>query len=174
MELIKNNFVKIFLLLIILCRFLLVSAFAQQSAPSLCHRDEQQLFNCPARGKIISICATQNLSKSEGSVLYRFGRLGKVELEYPSLPQHPSKSFRGFFEQWAKGNAEQISFSVGAKTYVVYHYSSVFAENGAGVAVYERGRRLAKIACDNDNPKENLFTLESFSLEEAPAYDDLP
>lgn len=54
-------------------------------AKSLCARDERVVWSCETmrEGKLASICSSRDLAQSRGYVQYRFGRPGKVELEFP-------------------------------------------------------------------------------------------
>lgn len=57
------------------------------SLPSLCSGEEFDMFNCAivGSGKLLSICASKSsaLEQGRGYVQYRFGRPGRVELEFP-------------------------------------------------------------------------------------------
>jgi hypothetical protein len=52
---------------------------------TLCTKDEQVIFSCPVRraAKIVSVCASKDLTSERGYLQYRFGLPGKIELEYP-------------------------------------------------------------------------------------------
>lgn len=52
---------------------------------SLCQPTEQVIWSCSTtRNKIASVCASKNLTAEKGYVQYRFGTIGKIELELPS------------------------------------------------------------------------------------------
>lgn len=63
---------------------------------SLCNRDETSLFSCVVRGsgKLLSICGSKRLDAGQGYVQYRFGRAGKVDLEFPKERQNTQSAFR--------------------------------------------------------------------------------
>ncbi|HEX8176425.1 MAG TPA: hypothetical protein VF543_15150 [Pyrinomonadaceae bacterium] len=53
---------------------------------SLCAQGEQVVWSCETvkERKLASICSSKNLDAERGYVQYRFGRVGRVELEFPS------------------------------------------------------------------------------------------
>src|SRR2546430_3058937 len=52
---------------------------------TLCSKDERVIFGCLLKqpAKIVSVCASKNLTSEIGYLQYRFGLLGKIELEFP-------------------------------------------------------------------------------------------
>jgi hypothetical protein len=52
---------------------------------SLCTKDERIIFSCPVKrpAKIVSVCASKDLTSDRGYLQYRFGLPGKIELEFP-------------------------------------------------------------------------------------------
>ncbi|HKS28563.1 MAG TPA: hypothetical protein VJS44_12115 [Pyrinomonadaceae bacterium] len=61
-------------------------AYAGLAKPSsLCAPDEQVVWSCETvkERKLASICGSKDLSGARGYVQYRFGRAGRVELEFP-------------------------------------------------------------------------------------------
>jgi len=57
-------------------------------AATLCHPDEQIVFNCTVKsGKIVSLCRSPELTQHQGVLHYRFGRPGAVELQFPPLSE---------------------------------------------------------------------------------------
>lgn len=66
---------------------------APEAAPpappaSHCTADESPAFSCTlTNGKNVSICTTPNFEETlEGQLVYRYGKLGAVELNYPENP----------------------------------------------------------------------------------------
>src|SRR6266404_2428089 len=62
---------------------------------TLCAQDERVIFSCPVKrpAKIVSVCASKDLSSDRGYLQYRFGLPGKVELEYPKDRQGTQRKF---------------------------------------------------------------------------------
>src|SRR2546430_9257893 len=76
-----------------------------------CAKDERIIFSCPVKrpAKIVSICASKNLTSEQGYLQYRFGLPGKVELEFPkdrTGTQEDRKSTR------LNSSHSQISYAV--------------------------------------------------------------
>jgi hypothetical protein len=68
---------------------------AQKRAPSLCKANEQAFFNCAVKGgKIISLCASKQLTAKTGYLQYRFGRIGAPELQFPEKLEGSQSAFR--------------------------------------------------------------------------------
>src|SRR6266480_5829555 len=57
----------------------------QLQSNSLCTKDERVVFSCPVKrpAKIVSVCASKDLTSEHGYLQYRFGLPGKIELEFP-------------------------------------------------------------------------------------------
>jgi len=62
---------------------------------SLCQANEQTIWSCATtKNKIASVCASKDLAEDKGYVRYRFGSLGKVELEFPKTRKDSQKAFK--------------------------------------------------------------------------------
>jgi len=70
-----------------------------QQTNSLCDKDEHIVFSCALKpttkvpAKIVSLCASKDLSKERGYLQYRFGLPGKIELEFPKNREATQKNF---------------------------------------------------------------------------------
>ncbi len=90
-------------------------ANAADRRPSLCKRDEVAIFSCNLGSKVVSLCASRDIAEAAGTMSYRFGRKGAIELEYPAPPMHPRMAFtagidsaeRGDFVRFSKGEFSQ-------------------------------------------------------------------
>lgn len=81
----------------------MTSALAQTKVvPTHCKPDERVVFSCPFKhGKTASLCASADLTKTTGTLQYRYGVIDKTpELVYPKLGEyenpvydHPSRNF---------------------------------------------------------------------------------
>lgn len=139
-----------------LCLFTLCTTSsypAERATPTLCGADETPLFSCTVDfnhavgGKLlggkktVSVCASPDLSSSSGYIKYLFGRSKQnVELTYPTDTQHPGQRFKFFRDGSAKSSVEQLSFSNGVFSYIVFVERAVFEWNGSGVLVKKGGR----------------------------------
>ncbi len=107
---------------------------------SLCYTGEEEYFGITTarNGKLLSLCVSANPSY----IVYRFGRQGKVELEYPSNMEDSWNSFA--YSYYLRGGGADnepldinyLSFTIGKYTYEVYdEYSGESAENLIGIHV---------------------------------------
>jgi hypothetical protein len=92
------------------------TAFAQPvsfQAGTLCAKDERVIFSCPIRrpAKIVSLCASKNLTADTGYVQYRFGLPAKVELEYPKDRSGAQQKFQYTHYFRAQVDLTEISFN---------------------------------------------------------------
>lgn len=105
-------------LLIFLSLFVAVS-FAETN--SLCQRNEQVLFSCPTKNaKIISLCASENLSSTSGYLQYRFGKKNNIELYYPEDKVPPKKAFTGRSQMFSGGGGIYLRFTKNNYDYITY------------------------------------------------------
>lgn len=96
---------------------------SSQTAPSsLCAANEQIIFNCSLKkpAKMVSLCASRDLSKTRGYLQYRFGVPGKIELEFPKDRQRTQQAFRYKHYFRAQVDMTSISFSVADYEYSVF------------------------------------------------------
>jgi hypothetical protein len=65
------------------------------TTPSHCSQSEELVFSCQTAGndKVLSICAAPSLGATSPRIVYRFGRMGRVELEYPKKKISPASAF---------------------------------------------------------------------------------
>ncbi|HEU4767880.1 MAG TPA: hypothetical protein VFS77_10910 [Pyrinomonadaceae bacterium] len=108
--------------------FLFAGAVLPSTQPtSLCSADEKIIFNCLIKenAKTVSLCSSRELTKERGYLQYRFGRPGKVELEFPKSREQTQKAFKYSHYFRAQVDLTEISF-----TSAGYQYSIVDDYNG--------------------------------------------
>lgn len=138
----------------VLLTILSVQALADNSH---CSKAEKTVFSCTVSKKIVSICASQNLSPTEGYMQYRFGKKGIPELLIPPLNEHPLKHVEADAYQAASGQNGSITFKNGEYSYTV-HWSSIrsdsLASNGtstwvdeSGLTLVRNGKTIANLKC---------------------------
>ena len=80
------------------------------------------MFSCAIRkpAKIVSLCASANLSKEQGYVQYRFGLRDKIELEFPKTRAgtQPLFSYSHYFR--AQVDQTEISFTSEGYQYAIF------------------------------------------------------
>ncbi|WP_253417595.1 hypothetical protein [Pseudomonas sp. GGS8] len=100
---------------------------SQETAPlkggqdgTLCSDDEDIYFSCPLDGgKTVSVCARGNSKPTAGSVQYRYGVPGKVEMIYPKSALPPKGKFFVVNASEGSVNLNIIKFKTGPYTYLV-------------------------------------------------------
>ncbi len=120
---------------------------ARPSAPpaaSLCAADEQVIFSCAlkAPARLVSLCGSKTLTRDEGYVQYRFGRPGRVELEFPKDRAGSQKQFRYEHVFRYQFDLTDISFENGGFSYTLFdHFDGEQkpARREAGVTVRAAG-----------------------------------
>jgi hypothetical protein len=105
----------------VLLSFVTANALA---AESHCTNQEQTIFSCSIAksSKVISLCSSLKLAKGQGALAYRFGPLGKIELEFPSSPTNSLQQFRHAHYSRFQTDRTEVSFSIGKYDYSVFDY----------------------------------------------------
>lgn len=93
-------------------------AGAVNRRPSLCNPSHVAIFSCNVGSKVISLCASPDLTEATGTMSYRFGRKGAIELEHPAAPAHPRTAFSAGMDSSERGDF--VRFSTGDFTYTIY------------------------------------------------------
>lgn len=91
-------------------------------AASLCKPEETVFFSCQLMNqKIISVCGSKDLSRNQGYMQYRFGKVSKVELQIPKENQgFPNISMSRRVDPYSEYYG--MSFNVGAFVYEITSY----------------------------------------------------
>jgi hypothetical protein len=114
---------------------------------------------------MVSVCASRDAGPNKGYVQYRFGKPDSaepLELLLPESQLPPSRVAYGGTEAFSGGGGAWIAFTKGQIVYTAYTGIGKWGPGGAirdaaGVAVEQRGKRLATLKCDN--PKNVLGDL---------------
>lgn len=109
---------------------------------TLCQSHEEVYFSCPINGKMMSVCASGNISPDNGYVQYRFGRTGHVEFEYPEKPYPPRKLFS--ISDISGGNLSFIHFKFSSGS---YHYV-LYQGDPDGIYIKHNGKVISSRICD--------------------------
>jgi hypothetical protein len=87
---------------------------------TLCSADEDIYFSCPLKGgKTVSVCAWGNNKPAAGTVQYRYGVPGKIEMLYPQNSAPPKDKFFVVNASEGSVNLNIIKFKKGPYTYLV-------------------------------------------------------
>ena len=150
--------------------FITISALVSSTAfaegtPSHCRSQETTYFNCAVGNKLVSLCASRDLSAKAGTLQYRFGLPGKPpELEYPKTPGSPAKHFTEYDWWFAKGGTQALGFSIGSYSYSIFETHSAFGYNGAGVIISKSGVRVQLLECQPAKIHGEAFYNEASKL----------
>jgi hypothetical protein len=103
-----------------------VSASPQPGAlqpNTLCAKDERIIFSCPVKrpAKIVSVCASKDLTSERGYLQYRFGLAGKIELEYPKDRTGTQQKFKYTHYFRAQVDLTEIGFTIDGYEYSVFN-----------------------------------------------------
>lgn len=126
---------------------------ASPAVPTHCRADEQVVYTCPLRGKIVSVCA------GRGSVSYRFGPPRAPEIEIVSNGRdgllHWSSGVGG-----GGGQFNNLRFSRGRYEYVVFSGSPGSLHDAtqpwSGVQVLDGRTDVARLECKGDHARHRL------------------
>lgn len=124
---------------------------APQVPQTLCDGQEKAVFSCSViSGKMVSLCASPDLSRDTGYLQYRYGRSpGSVELQFPHSTRRADGTFKFMQQYFAKGGTTALSFWVGPFRYSIFRTTSAFGFNGAGIIVSKDSRRVAYMRCND-------------------------
>ncbi len=119
---------------------------------TLCAKDERIIFSCPVKrpAKIVSVCASKDLTSEHGYLQYRFGLPGKIELEFPKDRTGTQDKFHYTHYFRAQFDLTEINFTIDGYEYQVfddYNGEEKPAVSSQGVSVTAPGK-----------PKEVSFT----------------
>jgi hypothetical protein len=130
-------------------------SFAADDAPpapqTLCAGAETAMFSCSVlSGKVVSLCASPDLSRDTGYLQYRYGRNAEnIELEFPRSTHRGDGTFKYMQQYFGKGGTTALAFWVGPFRYSVFRTTSAFGFNGAGIIVSKDNRRVAYMRCND-------------------------
>jgi hypothetical protein len=99
-----------------------ITRLAPPPSNTLCAKDERVLFSCPVKrpAKIVSLCASKDLTSDRGYLQYRFGLPGKIELEFPKDRQGTQQKFQYMHYFRAQVDETEISFQINGYEYQIF------------------------------------------------------
>jgi len=133
--------------------FSLAFPLPAHASQSHCTDREQTVFSCriAKSEKIVSLCASRNLTKNDGKLAYRFGPRGKVELEFPPSATNSLQQFRYAHYFRFQTDRTEVSFTNGKFSYSVFDYYDEQAKpkyaRGVSVSNAEGNGREIQIFC---------------------------
>lgn len=127
---------------------------AEESSTSHCRADENAIFSCMMDNsdKVVSICASTDLSRHQGYLQYRFGRLGAVELTFPEDRQNTQDQFMWQTIGYSGGWDTRIQFANGGYAYQLYDqaFKVSISEKSlhGGIIIRDGEAVIAHLHCD--------------------------
>jgi hypothetical protein len=142
---------------------------SQPSPPqpnSLCAKDERIIFSCPVKrpAKIVSVCASKDLTSERGYLQYRFGLPGKIELEYPKDRNGTQQKFHYKHYFRAQFDLTEIGFTIDGYEYSVfddYNGEEKPAISSQGVSVTAPGKPKEVSFVCRTKPKADYSDLQA-------------
>ena len=138
---------------------------------TLCAKTERVIFACVLRrpAKIVSVCASKDLTRDTGYVQYRFGSPAKIELEYPKDRTGTQQKFEYTHYIRAQVDLNEINFSVDGVDYSVvddYNGEEKPAQSIEGITINWPGtsRKEVRYTC-RTKPKTDYTDLQAVLFE---------
>lgn len=142
---------------------------------SHCTKQEDTVFSCTINQKIVSVCASKNLSPSTGYLQYRFGNKGSPELVFPSLTDLPKKYTQAKTLMFSGGGGAYIRFIKDQFSYVVYTAIGKGWGTKDGVAVEKNKKISSNFKCkDVPTSMLNADFFKKAGIPEDPDEFELP
>jgi hypothetical protein len=138
--------------------------------PSHCDPNEATVFTCTVGRKTVSLCASADRSFSSGTLQYRFGRIGQVELSYPEKPVAPHEAFTGGLALQGGGGYSYVRFIRSGISYTVYRFIGSGHEED-GLVVKRGEKELLAVTCPNFADVDNDWWLR-IDNDALPAFPD--
>jgi hypothetical protein len=141
-------------------------------AEGLCRADETVMFACTTAKGMAYVCTSKPFTATAGTLQYRFGQPGHVDLAYPATPDRPAGHFHFSSTAYSGGGEAHLAFSNDGYDYLLYdrtiagdwdkqgHRPHAFS---TGVLV-RKGRRIVS----------NRRCLKADDSMRQSAYEDLP
>jgi hypothetical protein len=122
------------------------------AAPSLCKADELTVFSCSTGAHTASICASKEISKSSGTMQYRYGKGDKLDLVYPDPAAKPADIFTSGTLSFSGGGGAWLRFDKAPYRYTIFTAIGNWGRSGGkaeaqGVAVQKDGKEFANFPC---------------------------
>ena len=135
---------------------------AEWHEQTLCAPEENVVWSCRTKKKVVSVCASRKITASEGYIQYRIGRPGALEMRYPEALEHPRGKFR--YALYIQGN-QSLEFDKGG-----FHYS-VFEDlrsDEDGVFVTKNDADVGRITCNGGGEGIDIVRPDLLGIADTP------
>jgi hypothetical protein len=124
-----------------------LASASDQVAHSMCAGQEAVLFACKTtKGKLVSICASRNVSADQGNLYYAYGSPAGPELVFPGHRRPPGDFKRTQLTFAGSTGGYAYSFATGGYRYIVYSVSGAQGLEEQGVMITRGDARKAVAA----------------------------
>ena len=121
---------------------------ALAAGSSHCTAEQRTIFSCSTTArKIVSVCASPDLSASAGALQYRFGRARAAEWAYPAIDADWRSVTRAGVLTFSGGGGAYLAFANAPYRYIVYSAVGQGWGSKAGVVVEKSGKRVSSLRC---------------------------
>ena len=117
---------------------------------SHCSELEQTIFSCSVGKKIVSVCASKDISPTSGYLQYRFGKKGAPELVFPASTEPSQRSdVQARTLMFSGGGGGYLRFIKGRNDYIVYTAIGKGWGTKDGVSVEQDHKLIANLKCQD-------------------------
>jgi hypothetical protein len=134
---------------------------------TLCAKTERAIFACWLRqpAKIVSVCASRQLTSRAGYLQYRFGLPGKIELEFPRDHEGSQQRFEYSHYFRAQFDLTELNFSIDGVTYSVFddytgEEKPPVSEQGVAINWPGTNKKEVRLLC-RSKPRADYSDLQS-------------
>ncbi len=142
-----------------------ITAANADTRPHLCARGEEAVFACATGAKLVSLCASPDITANSGTLRYLFGTRAKIELAHPAAGISPRAAFSRGVTGGTAGGADFLRFGREGVTYTLFsdHYRG---RERDGLVVERGGKRITVLICRGSalNPDKNWGTIYNAGL----------
>ena len=121
-----------------------------RAADTLCRAQEQTIFSCTLGTKMVAVCASPDLSPTQGYAQYRFGPKNAPAFTLPATTEPSSRTaIQARTLMFAGGGGGYIRFLNGQYHYIVYTAIGKGWGTKDGVVVKKDGKLLTHLTCQD-------------------------
>ena len=118
------------------------------AADTHCNEQEQIVFSCSLGKKIVSVCASSDLSLNNGYLQYRIGQGNTLELILPNSTK-PGQHIQARTLMFSGGGGSYLRFINGDYHYIVYTAIGKGWGVKDGVSVEKNNKLIANLKCQD-------------------------
>ena len=125
-------------------------SLSANATESHCSELEQTVFSCSVGKKIVSVCASKDISPTGGYLQYRFGKKDAPELIFPATTEPSQRSdIQARTLMFSGGGGSYLRFIKGRNNYIVYTAIGKGWGTKDGVSVEQDNKLVANLKCQD-------------------------